>query len=159
MRYLWLVFIIIVLLLATGACSSAPSTPSTVPPQSSSSPPSSSSSPATSASSTATGGQTYGQFANAGKTVYANKCAKCHGDNGQGVTGPAVIGSNAHLDKYNTAQGLLSFINTSMPFDAPGSLSSQDYLNVLGFLLVQNNYVSANTAFDQNQLNNIQLKK
>ncbi len=158
MRYFWIV-LIIAMVFAVSACSSAPPASSTAPSTSTSAPPSSSSSPSASASATAAGGQTYGQFANAGKTVFTNKCAKCHGDNGQGVTGPAVIGSNAHLDKYNTAQGLLSFISTSMPFDAPGSLSSQDYLNVLGFLLVQNNYVSANTAFDQNQLNNIQLKK
>jgi mono/diheme cytochrome c family protein len=152
MRYPGIISIIVVLLLLSSACSSAPSTPSAPP--SSSSPPSK-----VSPTSTTAGGQTFGQLANTGKTVFSNKCSKCHGDNGQGVTAPAIIGSNASLSKYNTAQGLLNFIDTAMPFNAPGSLSSQDYMNLLGFLLVQNDYVTANTAFDPNQLGNIQLKK
>lgn len=152
MKYVGLSFMIIALVLIASACSSAPSSPSTSSSTSRSSPPAS-------AIAVASGGQTFGQLANAGKTLFANRCSKCHGDNGQGVTAPAIIGSSAHLDKYNTAQGLLNFINTSMPFDAPGSLSSQDYLNLLGFLLVQNSYVSSNAAFNSNQLGNIQLKK
>ena len=45
-----------------------------------------------------------------------------------------------------------------MPFDAPGSLSSQDYLNLLAFLMVQNGYVTAAAAYDSNAILNIQLK-
>jgi len=45
-----------------------------------------------------------------------------------------------------------------MPFDAPGSLSSQDYLNLLAFLMVQNGYLSATAAYDSNAILNIQLK-
>jgi hypothetical protein len=44
-----------------------------------------------------------------------------------------------------------------MPATSPGSLSEQDYLYVLSFLLVQNDYVSADTIVDEATLNNISL--
>jgi len=122
----------------------------------SSSPPASSSSPAT--TTTSASSSTYGQYADAGKAVFAAKCAKCHGDKGQGVTAPALIGSGSQLGKYSTSQGLLNFFKVTMPFDAPGSLSSQDYLNLLAFLMVQNGYVTSTAAYDSNALLNIQLK-
>jgi len=45
-----------------------------------------------------------------------------------------------------------------MPLEAPGSLSHQDYLDLLCYLLVQNNYVSADTIFNESELSNITLK-
>ncbi len=111
--------------------------------------------PSTSVSSSPTAGQ----LEEAGKTVYANSCAKCHGDKGQGVTAPSIIGTAASLDKYNTAQGLLNFISTVMPADAPGTLSQQAYLQVLSYLLVENKYISPETIIDSNLLDKITLKK
>ena len=149
MRYYISIIVVMALALAVVGCSSASPAPSAAPtpptPPASSPPP-----PST---------LTFGQLADAGASVFASKCTTCHGSNGQGVTAPAVIGADANLDKYNTAQGLLNFISVSMPFNAPGSLSSQEYSNLLGFLLVRNNYVPASTTFDPGQLSNIQLKK
>jgi cytochrome c len=101
---------------------------------------------------------TFGAMAALGKTVFKNYGASSHGENGQGGSGPALIGSNASLAKYNTAQGLLNYISASMPLEAPGSLSHQDYLDVLCYLLVQNNYVYPNDVFSESQLSNITLK-
>jgi cytochrome c len=111
------------------------------------------------ASPTSSAGPTFGQSADAGKTVYAATCTGCHGASGQGGTAPALIGSGANLGKYTNAQGLLDFMSVSMPFSAPGSLTRQQYLDLLSFLLVQNNYVSAGTAFDSGQLRSIPLTK
>ena len=107
--------------------------------------------------STATG-TTAGELAAVGKTVYAGHCAKCHGDQGQGITGPVLIGASNTLDKYGTAQGLLNFIDTAMPLDAPGSLGQQDYIDLVAFLLVQNNYIAAGAALSESLLPNITLK-
>jgi polar amino acid transport system substrate-binding protein len=101
---------------------------------------------------------TFAQMADAGKAVFASHCSKCHGDQGQGVSGPAIIGSAASLGKYNTGQGLFNFVSTVMPASNPGSLSHQDYLDVVSYLLVQNNEVSADTTFNESQLGNIALK-
>ncbi len=107
---------------------------------------------------TSQSGTTAGQLAQVGQTVYANRCAKCHGVQGQGITGPVLIGPTNSLDKYGTAQGLLDFIDTSMPLDAPASLSGQDYLNVVSFLLVQNNWISSTAPLNAGNLSSISLK-
>ena len=93
-----------------------------------------------------------------GQAVFSSSRARCHGANGQGVTGPAVIGPNANLVKYSTAKGLLDFISTAMPLNAPASLPHPDYLNLLCYLLVQNNYASPTTPFSESGLSGIQLK-
>jgi cytochrome c len=148
MRYIIpLVFILALVMTFAGCASAATSPPNSQTPADTSAAPTASAA-----------GETFGQIATAGKTVYASKCAGCHGDNGQGVTAPAVMGANAQLSKYNTAQGLLDYISISMPFNAPGKLSRQEYLNVLSFLLVQNNLVPSGNPFDSNQLNTLQLK-
>jgi mono/diheme cytochrome c family protein len=103
-------------------------------------------------------GTTFGSLADSGKNVFAAKCSSCHGTNGEGGRAPAVIGSGASLGKYQSASQLLSKISTTMPANSPGSLSHQDYLNVLSYLLVQNNYVSNNTEFNESQLGGIPLK-
>ena len=112
----------------------------------------------TTTTTTASGGPTFAQLADSGKTIFASRCAKCHGDQGQGITGPALIGSSANLIKYSTAQTLLSFIGTAMPLDAPGSLSHQEYLQLLSFLLIQNNDVTGSTVLNESALASVQLK-
>jgi hypothetical protein len=44
-----------------------------------------------------------------------------------------------------------------MPFSSPGSLSQPAYLQVTAYLLLQNNYVNANTPFVENNLAAIPL--
>ncbi len=133
------------LLGALAACSSGAATTST---STTSSPPPTTSAP-----------PTFGTHADAGKVVFGAKCAKCHGNNGEGVTGPALIGSGANLAKYNTSQALLAFSARPCLSTLPGSLSSGDYTNILAFLMVQNTYLSANAAFDASVLTSVQLKK
>lgn len=164
MHYFVILIIIAALILIMGGCSSTPTTTSPPSAPVTSKPPASSTSAAPSTSAkptspaTSSSGPTFGSLSDAGKTIFANRCAKCHGNNGQGVTAPAVTGSSANLAKYKTAQGLLSYTSASMPFDAPGSLSHQDYLNVLAYLLVQNNQTPANSPFNESQLESITLK-
>jgi adhesin HecA-like repeat protein len=46
-----------------------------------------------------------------------------------------------------------------MPFEAPGSLSSQQYLDVTAYLLLQNGLVSSGQAMDSASLGGIPLTK
>jgi len=132
--------------------SPTPVPPQPTPPQSSSAPPAPSV-PATQTVSTA------GQLANDGAAVFSQDCAKCHGLNGVGGGSPALTGSAARLSRYNNAQQLLDFISAQMPLGKGGSLSSQDYLRVLAFLLVQDGYVQATAPLDPAMLSAIQLTK
>ena len=101
---------------------------------------------------------TAGELAAQGQSVFSASCARCHGDAGQGSSAPALIGKGANLSKYSTAQTLLNFMSSAMPFDAPGSLTHQQYLELLSYLLVQNSYVQSASIFDENQLGSVALK-
>ena len=73
-----------------------------------------------------------------GKTVYQEHCARCHGDQGEGKRGPLLIGPRHGMRGYGTAQGLYNYTSQIMPFDAAGSLSSEEYWAVLAYLLDAN---------------------
>ncbi len=107
----------------------------------------------------AAGGTTAGQLADQGKTVFADRCAACHGQQGEGLTAPANIGPSANLGKYGTAKGLYDYVRTTMPQDAPGSLSEDQYLAAVSYLLVENGFVEPEMPMDQTHLESIQLSK
>jgi cytochrome c5 len=95
-----------------------------------------------------------------GKNLFAVSCADCHGDVAQGTfKTPALVGYNAQLGKYGTAQGLFDFMSTKMPLGAAGTLSKEAYLRLLAFCLLQNGYVSPSTPIDAGQLSTIRLVK
>lgn len=103
-------------------------------------------------------GTTAGQLSDAGAGVYTAQCARCHGDKGQGVTGPAVIGASAKFGRFKTAQEYLSYINTNMPIDHPGTLTPDQTLQVTAYLLVQNNLVQKDASLSGANLGSVQLK-
>lgn len=143
------VLVLTVVLFGFG-CSSTPSTTSTTPPS----------------STTTSSGNTFQVLANLGQGVFSSKCVTCHGPSGQGTAlGPALWGSGFVVGKYNgttlfaaNGQAMLNFISTSMPLNAPGTLSHTDAVNVLCYLLVQENQVTPSAAFDESQLGNLSLK-
>ena len=72
-------------------------------------------------------------------------------------TVPALIGPNT-LTKFATARNLFDFMRAAMPFNKPGSLSEEQYLQLLAYLLEQNKFVPAGTQFDLNTLQQISLR-
>ena len=104
-------------------------------------------------------GPTADSLGAAGKAVFAENCARCHGDQGEGVTAPANIGPNAHLDKFSTGKGLYDYISTTMPQDRPATLSPETYLQVVSFLLLQNGFVQPNTLLSADTLATVRLQR
>jgi mono/diheme cytochrome c family protein len=80
-----------------------------------------------------------------GHELFLANCSRCHGDDGQGDIGPAVIGERHGLRGYGTAQGLFDYVSRTMPFDAAGSLSEQAYWDVLAYILTENGYLAEGT--------------
>ncbi len=74
----------------------------------------------------------------AGREVYTGECAECHGMNGEGGTGPLLIGGGKRIATYASTDRLYDYVSRTMPFDAPGSLTPEQNWNVLGYLLVEN---------------------
>jgi cytochrome c len=69
-----------------------------------------------------------------GASVFADACATCHGDEGEGSKKtPAVVGANA-LKKYADDKALFAYLKKDMPKDDPGSLSDQEYTDVIAWL-------------------------
>ncbi|HTP08763.1 MAG TPA: c-type cytochrome, partial [Anaerolineae bacterium] len=84
----------------------------------------------------------------------------CHGsrpyDDGFTLpqTVPALIGEGT-LQHFDTAQNMYDFMRRAMPFNKPGSLSDEQYLQVLAFLLESNHLVPVGTRLDATSLASI----
>jgi cytochrome c len=84
-----------------------------------------------------------------GKQLYVEKCARCHGDAGQGsAKAPPVVGKDAFPEKprpdakrdvdFHTAADVFAWASKNMPGGAPGSLSTEQYLAIFAFDLTAN---------------------
>ena len=109
----------------------------------------------------------------AGATLFAQKCAACHGAHGEGVaTYPKLIGrdpragftfgADPHLAKtignywpYSTT--LYDYIHRAMPLSAPGSLQPHEIYSVIAFLLAENQIIDKTTVVDARSLPRIRM--
>ena len=89
------------------------------------------------AASLAVVGQAQVDQVSAGQAAYAQWCALCHGPEGEGGVGPALVG-RGRLSGYGTAARLYEYTRSSMPIDAPGSLGETPYYDIIAFLLDKN---------------------
>ena len=80
-----------------------------------------------------------------GAELYQAHCARCHGEAGEGDVGPVLVGENYVFRSRQTAQGLFDYVSVAMPFDAPGTLSDQEYWDTLSWILDQNALLPAGT--------------
>lgn len=104
--------------------------------------------------------QPAGLLAASGKNVYASLCQNCHGAEGQGNSAPALIGPKNNLGpRYGNAQNLYDYIRQNMPTDKPDSLTPQQAFEATAFILLENQYVTADMLLDVNSLGSISLKK
>jgi len=84
-----------------------------------------------------------------GKQLYVEHCAKCHGDAGQGGDkAPPVVGKDAlplqpragakRDVPFHTAADVFAWAAKTMPGDAPGTLTTDQYLAIFAFDLTAN---------------------
>lgn len=73
----------------------------------------------------------------AGRAVYAKNCVSCHGNRARGGPGgPGIVGRVMN-DKYLDAplSAYFDYMRSTMPKGAQGSLTGQDYADILAFVL------------------------
>jgi S-disulfanyl-L-cysteine oxidoreductase SoxD len=103
-----------------------------------------------------------------GRTIYAEKCAACHGAKGEGVApNPALVGREPRngfpfAADYRTtrtignywpyATTLFDYIRRAMPLAAPGSLTTDEVYSVTAWLLAANEILPAGSALDSASL-------
>jgi cytochrome c len=94
----------------------------------------------------------------AGQGVYMRACGYCHGDMGEGMDdAPPLVGRASAIGDFRTAARLYNFVASEMPGDDPGSLSSQEYYDVVAYLLAQNGLNPSGQPVNPSTAPNIQL--
>lgn len=97
-----------------------------------------------------------------GATVFAGKCASCHGATGREgpmdrlVDGQGTLASRQPIKTIGSywpyATTLYDYIRRAMPFNAPQSLTNDEVYAVVAWLLYQNDIISTGTVLDAETL-------
>jgi len=97
-----------------------------------------------------------------GREIYAQQCAACHGDAGQGGPMDRLVGGAGTLatDKpvktvgsfWPYATTLFDFIRRAMPYTAPQSLSPDQVYAVVAYVLYLNGIVPRDAVLDARTL-------
>lgn len=88
--------------------------------------------------------------ATAGAKIFTANCESCHGANLQGVAAPAVAGTAFLPDTIKngwTYASLRSLVVEQMPLNNPGSLSPNEYAQVISYILASNCFPAGEKPF------------
>jgi len=102
-----------------------------------------------------------------GKAIFTERCASCHGENGQDPKYGALVGGRGTL---NTAKPVLtigsfwahaptlwSYINRAQPIDEPGSLTPEQVYAVSAYLLFLNGIIGEDDVMDARTLPQVRM--
>jgi mono/diheme cytochrome c family protein len=91
-----------------------------------------------------------------GEAAYSTSCIGCH--EGQDADGPELRGK-VFLDRWreDSLESLFTFIKTTMPGNAPGSLDDLAYADIVGFLLEANGLPAGTRELSPESIGSIQL--
>jgi cytochrome c len=102
-----------------------------------------------------------------GSEVFAQQCAACHGDKGEGGVGDRLVGGQGTLatakpvrtvgSYWPYATTLFDYIRRAMPQNAPQSLSNDDVYAVSAYVLSLNGLVASDATLDAQSLAAIKM--
>jgi cytochrome c len=101
-----------------------------------------------------------------GAPIYKQKCAACHGENGEGGIAGQLIGGppRASLDGGKTianfwpyATTLFDFVRRAMPYTQPRSLTDQEVYALSAFLLARNKLIGENDTMNAETLPKVRM--
>ena len=102
-----------------------------------------------------------------GSTVFAAKCAVCHGENGKGGTAAALVGGEPLTSGIETAKTvanfwpyattIFDFTRRAMPWPRPRTLTSDEVYALTAFILAQNKIIGANEAMNAQTLPKVRM--
>jgi S-disulfanyl-L-cysteine oxidoreductase SoxD len=97
-----------------------------------------------------------------GREVFAQQCASCHGDKGEGGLGDRLVGGQGTIGTakpirtvgsyWPYAPTLFDYIRRAMPQNAPQSLSDEDVYAVSAYILSLNGLVGTGATLDAKSL-------
>jgi cytochrome c len=102
-----------------------------------------------------------------GKSVFADNCAGCHGDNGVGGIKDRLVGGRGTLASdmpvktvgsfWPYATTLFDYVHRAMPYQEPGSLSIDDTYAVIAYILSLNEIIPADGKLDKDNLPKVKM--
>ena len=102
-----------------------------------------------------------------GLKIYAERCAACHGDKGEGNPMDRLVGGTGTLASakpvrtvgsfWPYATTLFDYVRRAMPFDAPQSLTADQVYAVCAYLLYLNQLIAAEAVLDAETLPKVQM--
>jgi cytochrome c len=102
-----------------------------------------------------------------GREVFAQQCAACHGNKGEGGIGDRLVGGQGTLatekpvrtvgSYWPYAPTLFDYIRRAMPQNAPESLSNDDVYAVSAYILNLNGLLPADSTLDAKTLSAIKM--
>jgi cytochrome c len=102
-----------------------------------------------------------------GREVFAQQCASCHGDKGEGGIGDRLVGGQGTIGSakpirtvgsyWPYAPTLFDYIRRAMPQNAPQSLSDDDVYAVSAYILNLNGLVGPDATLDAKSLAAIKM--
>ena len=103
-----------------------------------------------------------------GEGVYADLCAACHGDFGEGVDRwPELVGGEGSLDTHDPlkttgsywpyASTLYDYVYRAMPFGESQSLSYDETYQIVAFLLYMNDIIEDDFDVSQENIGSIEM--
>ena len=84
-----------------------------------------------------------------GNREYQSNCAACHGAHLEGGAGPALAGPvlrNLAKDTRLSVGDVFAVIAKQMPLNQPGSLTRQQYVAIMAYILKRNGYPAGEKA-------------
>jgi mono/diheme cytochrome c family protein len=77
-----------------------------------------------------------------GKSIYEKECASCHGESLEGKGKNAPLSGDAFLGKWNdqSMADLFMKTNTTMPASSPGTLTPDETVRLLAYVLQMNKF-------------------
>jgi len=105
-----------------------------------------------------------------GREIYERRCSRCHGHKGEGGDEPKqspLVGGKASLKTpkplktvgsyWPYATTVWDYTRRAMPFDKPGTLTTNQVYSVVAFVLYMNGIVGENTVLDASSLPRIKM--
>jgi cytochrome c len=102
-----------------------------------------------------------------GRTLYAQACASCHGQQGEGKPMDRLVGGNGTLNTatpvktvgsyWPYATTIYDYIHRAMPFNAPGTLTPDQVYAATAYLLHMNGIIPENAVLDARSLPKVQM--
>lgn len=103
----------------------------------------------------------------AGREIYAQQCAACHGDGGEGGPMDTLVGGAGTLATarpvktvgsfWPYATTLYDFVRRAMPYNAPQSLSPNQVYAVVAYVLYLNGIIPQDAVLDARTLPRVKM--